>query len=221
MKKASLVVGIVCCWGAAGARAQQGQQAPDTEGVIIVEQEEVPTEGLAAPPPGTPVQPADYVVPQPAPVAAPAATRRRRRYRETYDPSRQYPEGAEIVTRRRWGLLIPGAALFAVSYGITASVWANLNQSRGPGNKPQGVLLVPVLGPFIGIAGASDRTNPSLVRTGLVWDGLVQTAGLAMLIVGLLPKRIVTYYADTAQPGYALIPRLGGGNAGLDLRVRF
>ncbi len=209
-------------WGAF-AGPTQAQDADASGGTIFVEQEEAPPTGDPGltPPPAAPVQPAGYGAVTPAPVAVPVATAPRRRYREPYDPSREYPEGAQIVTRRRYGLLIPGAALFAVSYGMTASIWANLNQTRDPGDKPHGVILIPVLGPFLGIPGASDRSAPSLVRTGLIWDGLVQTAGLAMLIVGLLPKRMVTYYADTSRPGYALTPRVGGGNAGLDLHVRF
>lgn len=225
MNKAALWTLIA--WGVGITAAQAQEEEPPPGGVIFVEQEEVPpvedpgAETLA-PPPQAPAQPAGYgVQPAAAPVAVPAAQTPRRRYRETYDPNREYPEGAQIVTRRRYGLLIPGAVLFALSYGMTASVWANLNQTRDPGDKPHGVILVPVLGPFIGITGADDRANPELVRAGLIWDGLLQTAGLAMLIVGLLPKHIVTYYADTSQPGYAVTPRLGGGNAGLDLHVRF
>ncbi len=209
-----------------GITMAQAQEAPSSEGVVFVEQEEVAPVGDASaqslsPAPQAPVQPAGYGQVAPAPVVPSVTVTRRRRYRETYDPDREYPEGAEIVTRRRYGLLIPGAALFAVSYGLTASIWANVNQARDRGDKPLGVILVPVVGPFIGMVGADERSSPGLVRTGLFWDGLIQTAGLVMLVAGLFPKRIVTYYADTSRPGYAVLPRLGAGNAGLDLHVRF
>merc|ERR1712025_518252 len=53
-----------------------------------------------------------------------AAQQQRRRHRERYDPNREYPSDARIFTRRKTGLIIAGAIMFAVPYLMTVSVWA-------------------------------------------------------------------------------------------------
>ncbi|MEM9070082.1 MAG: hypothetical protein AAGE52_16360 [Myxococcota bacterium] len=218
MKRLSLIL-VVATPAFALAQDPAPEQAPEG-GVVFVEHESVPPAGPDHPPPldpNAPQQP-QYAQPQFQPQYAQP---RPRRVRERYDPNREYPADAQISRRVRFGLLIPGAALLVVPYAITVATWSTLRDARDDDDQPQNVLLVPVLGPFIAIAGLEDRANPGLARAGLIWDGLLQTAGVAMFVAGVIPRKYVTYYADTSRRGYALTPRIGAGGAGLDLQMRF
>lgn len=164
---------------------------------------------------GQPAQPG-YGQPgygQPGYGPAYAPPQRLRRHREAYYEGMVLPPDARVFSRPRIGLIIPGAALFGVFYLGTVMAWAISQDHSG---RVQNVVLVPALGPFLAIpnAGTSGR------RVGLVWTGLLQVAGLALFIAGLIPKRYVEYYASDT-PGWRLAPVFGDGGGGLSAERRF
>ena len=90
-------------------------------------------------------------------------------------------------------------------------------------NAPYGALLVPVLGPFI-VAGAGNFNSlPNSSNSGdvtaafFVVDGLIQAAGVAMFLGGMLAKKSVLVRQDIAtapQPEFFV----GPGSVGMKLR---
>ena len=118
-----------------------------------------------------------------------------------YQAGMVVPPGYQLRSRVRLGLVISGAAMFGVPYIITASTLS--------GTSVQRVLAVPVLGPFLAIPDAGDTARPFLVI-----DGLLQAAGLTMLIIGLTARQqYLQLYASgdrqlTLQP---MASRSGGG----------
>ena len=205
--------------------AQDVEEGGDDE-VPVVDQSQAPNaEAVPQPPPaqqgyGQPQQyggqpqygqqPPQYGPPQYA------AQQQRRRHRERYDPNREYPSDARIFTRRKTGLIIAGAIMFAVPYLMTVSVWA---AAADVGDDLPATLLVPAIGPFLTIPDAGSSAG----RTVLAWDGALQTAGLTLFVVGLAAKtRYVEYWADAARAGgFAVTPRFGTQGGGFDLRYHF
>ena len=187
--------------------------APGPDGVVVVEHEQV------APPPGyeQQVPPPGYGQPtygQPVygqPVyGQPAYQPQPRRHRETWDPNATYPADARIYKRLRLGLLISGAAVFAVSYGFAATL--ALEETISLPNR----LAVPVVGPWITMGHAD--TSPG--RMGYAWAGITQALGVTLLILGFIPRTYVEYYASSA-PGLRVAPRAEAGGGGIELDYRF
>lgn len=157
------------------------------------------------------VPPDQTYYPNQAPVRQP----RQRRYREPYVEGMPIPPGGEIITRRKIGLMIPGIAIFGVSYISIASFYAVANDLD---ENPPGDMLVPVLGPFL----AMDRYDSSTSRAALGWAGAMQIAGVGMFVLGVIPRQYVQYYAGTGnEPSWVLTPRANGTEAGLDFGLRF
>ncbi len=185
-----------------------------------------------------PAQPAPYVQPgQPQPGQpqyaqpgqpqyaqpgyAPQYTPQPRLRREPYHEGMTIPPGGELIERRRTGMIISGAAVFGGMYLLTVAATASVTGggiSGGSGGEP--VLYVPVVGPFIrAFHGGTIRGG----RVFFVIDGLVQTVGATLLIVGLASKtRYIQYYAesDDGRRQLALSPMVGETN-GLALDLRF
>lgn len=140
---------------------------------------------------------------------------RLRRQRIRYHEGMDMPPGAEITSRPKLGMLIPGAIMFAVPYIFTAMAYA-ISQDASGGIDP--TILIPAVGPFIQIPDASSAA----ARTGLAWDGILQTVGLVLLVVGAIPRKYVTYYAGgNPDQRLTVAPRFGGRGGGLDLSLAF
>lgn len=135
---------------------------------------------------------------------------RGRQQRIEYHDGMQIPPGGQIVTRLRLGMLIPGAALFGISYIGSLVAWAISQDVSGD---VQDILLVPVVGPYIAAARADTRSR----ALGAAFTGVLQTVGLALFIGGLVPKRYLVYQAN----GWELSPRAGFDGFGLDLSTEF
>ncbi len=189
--------------GSNGAAAQDGQ-------VPVVEQHE-------APPAQQPVPDGYQQQPQPQPPGyvqqpayGPQPGYQGRRQRIEYHEGMPIPPGGEIVSRVRLGMLIPGLALFGVSYIGTLAAWA---ASEDAGGRIQDINLVPVVGPYI----AASRADTQARKLGAAFMGVFQTVGLGLLIGGVVPKKYIVYYAD----GWQLTPRAGLDGAGLDFSMTF
>jgi hypothetical protein len=118
---------------------------------------------------------------------------------------RPVPSGYHRETRVRKGLVVSGPIIFGIPYILSASVAAS---SRF---EPDRWLYLPVVGPFadLGARGSHCSRDTLLVSPGvtntsetcvddtaarffLMLDGLMQTAGATMLILGLaLPHHLL------------------------------
>jgi hypothetical protein len=120
------------------------------------------------------------------------------------------PPGYHPSTRIRKGPVIAGAILFGVFYLFSTLVAAGGADSNPGGSNPEAALWVPGIGPFIQMPGTSTTTGTWLLAV----DGLVQTAGLAMLVYGIASPRPVLVRNDLGvrfAPRPMALGRNGGG----------
>lgn len=203
------------------AIAQEPAPAPAPGGdVVIVEHEQVaPPPGYEQqpPPPGYGQQQPVYGQPtygqptygQPA-YGQPAYAPQPRRIREPFDPNATYPAEARVYKRLRIGMMISGAAVFAVSYALAATL--ALDEGLSIPNR----LAVPIIGPWISMSDA----NTSGGRLGYAWAGITQAIGVTLLIIGFIPRTFVEYYASN-EPGPRVTPLASTDGGGLQLDWRF
>jgi len=170
----------------------------------------VPPEAPAPPPPprATPPAPPPFVVPpgyKLVPIDDPLSQDsgdesfdERLKSRELpYEEGDAIPEGYRLRDRPRRGLIIAGSIVTGIPwlFSVTAAVASDYENKSG-------FLVIPALGPWLMLAtgGASDEPcsstldscsrNRSGLRSILVLDGLVQTAGAAMFVAGLaIPRK--------------------------------
>lgn len=119
------------------------------------------------------------------------------------------PPGAQADLKpyrvKRKGLVIGGAITLGVSYLITPVLTgvAYLSSLGFCESCPEalGLSLIPIFGPGIALRGALDDSPTLLAYAILI--GVAQTAGLGMLIAGLVGKKVTP-----KPPTYAVVPML-------------
>lgn len=131
---------------------------------------------------------------------------RRRATEQPYEEGDPVPPGYVVRDRPRRGLIIAGSIVTGVpwAFSVTAAAASDYENKTG-------FLLVPGIGPWLMLlaGGASDRDcegsdvcsgSRAGVRAVLVFDGLVQSAGATMFVVGLLVprKRLVPTFEDVS-----------------------
>jgi hypothetical protein len=118
-----------------------------------------------------------------------------------YVEGRPIPAGYHLETRARRGLVVSGPIIFGVPYLLSMSVAASSHY------QPDRWLYAPVVGPFVNLATRADDCDPnnssgssnvtvcsgdSGIRFFLMLDGLMQTAGATLLVLGLaLPQHLL------------------------------
>jgi hypothetical protein len=118
-----------------------------------------------------------------------------------YVEGRPIPPGYHLETRVRRGLVVSGPIIFGVPYLLSMSVAASSKY------EPDRWLYAPVFGPFVNLATREDDCNPNTTsgtsttvicngesgtRFFLMLDGLMQTAGATLLVLGLaLPQHVL------------------------------
>ena len=200
---------------AGNASAQPAGAAPP-QTVIVVQQQQPgygqqPPPGYGQPPPGyAPAPPGTYYAPAPtyaAPSLGPKVI--------DYEEGDTIPPGYRPGTRIRKGLVIGGSVMLGVGYLITimaAGIGQAVNNFGNEGTKDFGPLLIPVVGPFIGMS----TTHPSSGGVfGLAFLGVVQTAGLGMLIGGIAAPRTVLLRNEVAGVKLTITPQFGASGAGI------
>lgn len=133
------------------------------------------------------------------------------------------PPGAQLRSRGSRGLVVGGAVMFGVSYGISLIAGSYcISYTYGC---PNGwAMFVPVVGLFIAGASATGYGAPTALSLGII-DGLLQAGGLTMLIVGALSNRqeLVMYGEESprrpSRPQWAVMPSAPGANLGLSLGI--
>ena len=121
------------------------------------------------------------------------------------EEGRPPPPGYHAETRYRKGLVITGPIVLGVPYLFSLSA-ATTSNTTG-----DGWLAVPVLGPFIDLSvrkkdvcATSDTLScagDSGTRAVLVFDGLMQATGAALLIIGLATPRHLWVQNFTGENG--------------------
>jgi hypothetical protein len=171
-----------------------------------------PPPGYGQVPPGYPqAPPGTYYAPAPGYAATPALGPKVLEYEE----GDTIPPGYRTGTRVRKGLVIGGSVMLGVGYLLTimtAGIGQLVNNVGDPGTKDFGPLLIPVVGPFIGMG----TTHPSTGGVfGLAFLGVAQTAGLGMLIGGIAAPKTVLLRNEVAGVKLTVTPQFGPGTAGL------
>jgi hypothetical protein len=124
------------------------------------------------------------------------------------------PAGYHKGGRMRKGLVIPGSLMFGTAWLPTAIVGTFAGAP---------LMAIPAIGPFI-TAGQNQRDvvdGSAAAIFWLVFDGLQQSTGLALLIAGLVAEEPVLLRADvkTAKPWWLPAPMpLGPRSAGLGIQ---
>ena len=133
-----------------------------------------------------------------------------------YEEGDNIPAGYRTGTRVRTGLVIGGAVSLGVGYLFTIMVAGigQLASNISDSSKDFGPLLIPVVGPFIGIGTTHASTGGGF---GLGFLGVVQTAGLGMLIGGIAAPKTVLIRNDIAGVKFNVIPQLGPTSAGMGM----
>jgi hypothetical protein len=155
-------------------------------------------------PPGAPL-----AAPPAAPPAAPAASR----LIQGWAPDQPVPRGYRRVTTLNGAMLAAGISLFSVSYSlttVTAAIAGAVDEEDfdGTSGEDWAALYIPLAGPFIAI----HSLDPNPQGAGLlVADGILQVAGMALLLGGALDTD--THLLRVATPFVAPLP--GGGVAGV------
>lgn len=110
---------------------------------------------------------------------------------------------------------ITGVSMLGGAYFISTAVSAGAADS---GNDALLPLIIPVVGPFIAAYGPSGEITAS-GRWFLLWDGLVQTTGLGLMIWGLVDKQ--DWLIKKPYGFVSVTPVLGPDYAGAFVQGRF
>lgn len=208
---AALAFATALSFGSAAARAQQPSPPPPP--LPSPTGAAAPADQPPPPPPPLPPSGAYPMPPTPGeaygprgvpPTTAPLEI-------DEWQDGEPIPPGYHRAQRLRKGLIIAGAVTFGTLYVIStfgAAVAHDANEDGSAGNA--NALYIPAVGPFIQIASTTTATGNYFN----VLDGIGQTAGLVMLIVGLTSPRTVLVRNDFGIA--ALLPtpyvnREGGG----------
>ncbi len=118
------------------------------------------------------------------------------------------------------GWIIPGSLILAVFYGIPVAITIANGLAQPPGIEFEPEWFLPIAGPFM-LRGQCDTGLRGLCEAGLVWVGLSQLAGAALLATGIV---VAARASDVAVPRAAtvrLVPLLAPGHQGLAFRATF
>lgn len=177
----------------------------------------LPPSTATAPPPGYGQPPPGYGQPPPGYYPPPGypAPRDTRPSVMDYDEDQQIPPGYHVRSKVRGGLIGGGAGLlggFWIISIITGAV-GNAGHELTDGDEPWTPMYVPVVGPFITMATASNDLSGGGTAL-LAIDGVAQLGGLAMIVLGItLPKKQLVR-DDHGKSTLTVRPVIGAGSLG-------
>jgi hypothetical protein len=127
-----------------------------------------------------------------------------------FDEERSVPPGYRLGTEPRRGMWVTGLSIFASTYGLTALVGGAILSEDG--DEEAGWLLLPVVGPVgFGAQNGLDNADDRRAFASMTLLAGAQTAGLTLLIVGLVSERKVFKRNDVASaPEVRLVPTTTG-----------
>jgi hypothetical protein len=176
-----------------------------------------PPPGYGYPPPGAyPAYPPGYYPPAQEPP----------RFDSTkWKEGDRVPQGYHVEERVRRGMVIAGAITLGVPYviGLSFASAADFENSSG-------WLAVPALGPWLMMAFREDQCDENeeyysdcisdgVLRVYLTIDGLAQTAGAILLLVGIVDKKPRLVADDSAK--IVVTPTRIGSGYGLGIKGTF
>ncbi len=131
--------------------------------------------------------------------------------------------------RPNLALIIPGAVLLGVGWitNIIVGLPAGDDPFRAGGAGEEWTAfracsIIPVVGPWIQLAVQPTHFDQDSWGMYLIIDGLLQTAGLTLLVVGIAtPRRESRYARRGNEIDLAITPSAGDGRGGLTLSGRF
>ena len=128
------------------------------------------------------------------------------------------PPGMHLESRSRSSLIIAGSATLAAMWGLTwTESWAGCHNCDA---SVVAASFVPVLGPFIEAALLKQSDGSASLAPFLVFEGMVQLGGLAMIVIGTVLHHDVLVY-DVGPVRASLMPSGAKDGAGLALVGRF
>jgi hypothetical protein len=219
----STSLALVACaaWGVSSAAAQEapppdsyGEAQPPQQGQPQPQQPYAPPQQEYAPPqqeyaPPQQVYTVDvYETPEYPQAQQPQG--RPRRVVVPYEDGMPIPEGGYVRSSSRKGLWIPGLAVFAASYFITAGIGSLVLAVRE--DSADGRAWVPIVGGYL----VADSPGG---RRAATFSILAQSAGLAMFIAGLSARRRqLVYYTDSGRGlMFGAAPLRGGAMLSLNV----
>lgn len=117
------------------------------------------------------------------------------------------PPGTHWSSRGHWALIDSGSVLWAIPYFV-GGAFVLADAKRAP---HEDWLVLPVLGPFIDRAYATDKTTSAL----LVFDGAFQSSGVCMALAGLLWRDPVLMRDGTGTVARVVVtPWMAAGRGG-------
>lgn len=167
----------------------------------LAQQAEPPAAPPASDPPSAPMaatQPVGAPAAATQPAAPVAAIPNYSNVRNEWSPGDPVPPGYHPETQIRTGLVIAGSVTLGASWltlgllpgAIVVSACTDLDASEC--TVAGGVLMIPVLGPFLTMPVIASYTDIDGAAIALLTvDGLIQSSGLAMLIAGIVAERDV------------------------------
>jgi hypothetical protein len=211
-------------WAGNSVAQTPGAPAPSAppQTVVVVQQQPgygQPPPGYGQPPPGYGQPPPGYGQPPPGVYYAPApgyATAPMGPRMIDYEEGDTIPPGYRTGTRIRKGLVIGGSVMLGAGYLLSAMV-AGIGQLASnieSGNKDFGPVLIPVVGPFIGIGTTHASAGGAF---GLAFLGVTQTAGLGMLIGGIAAPKTVLIRNEVGGVKFTVSPQIGATSAGMGI----
>lgn len=210
----------VALWSAPALVSMAAASTP----AIAQEPPPLPPASASAPPPGYGQPPPGYGQPPPGYYPPPGGygpqyypqKDTRPRVIE-YDEGAPIPQGYHLRTKVRGGLIGGGAGmlggLWLISI-ITGAIVNAANESLGKNPDMYTPMYVPVLGPFITLGtAASDMSSGSNAFMAL--DGIIQTGGLAMIVLGIVLPKQELVRDDYGKPALTIAPKIAGNSFGL------
>ena len=147
--------------------------------------------------------------PAPAPPLPYAYWPARLKYRD----GEPVPMGYHVEKGPRTGLIIAGSITFGVLYGLAVLVASDSHSTD-----EAKAMWVPCVGPFIAAASLKDQNSGGAAMFLVLW-GLGETAGVAMLIGGILGTKTELVRNDLAR--VHVFPIVSKSTAGLGLGAAF
>jgi hypothetical protein len=131
-----------------------------------------------------------------------------------YKEGEAIPPGYRLVEQKNSALIAAGLSVFGAAYGASLIASLAFISDGGRDSAEFAPLLIPVIGPFI-TAGTNDD-----VPTLMVMDGVTQTTGALLLILGIAmtEKKVVR---DGVYLDASAVPEVYPGPGSVTLRWRF